>query len=56
MTELKHPDPKLHLLVSVLKSGVRIIACIGAATYGSAIILAVGFGIAEVIGIFEELV
>ena len=52
---MNQPDPKLHMLVSFMKSACRIIA---------AILLAVGvfksagimFFIAEVLGITEELV
>ena len=53
---MKHPDPKKHQLISFLKSGIRIGACasifIGAGVAG----LAAGLLLAELIGIYEELV
>lgn len=53
---MKHPDPKAHLLISVVKSVVRIVACIGAVASGSLAVLAIGLALAEVVGILEELV
>lgn len=50
-----YPDAKKHQLVSFIKSGLRILACI----IGSLGYLEWGFlglGIAEVVGIIEELV
>jgi hypothetical protein len=58
----KVPDPRLHQIISFAKSGVRIvssIAAIVAVSYNlplAVIILAAGYGIAEVIGVYEELV
>lgn len=53
---MEHPDPKKHQLVSFLKSGIRIGACasvfIGAGIAG----LAAGLLVAELIGVYEELV
>ena len=51
---MKHPDPKLHQLVSFLKSAVRI------SGYG-ALMYSIGLGVfililSELIGIIEELV
>jgi hypothetical protein len=59
---MEHPDPKKHQLISFAKSAVRIIASAGStlAVFTSVplavVILAVGYGLAEVIGVYEELV
>lgn len=59
---MKHPDPKKHQIISFAKSAIRIIASIGGtmAAFSSAelaiAIVAIGYGIAEVVGIYEELV
>jgi hypothetical protein len=59
---MEHPDPKKHQFISFVKSAVRIIASIGstAAVFANVplavAILAVGYGVAEVIGVYEELV
>jgi hypothetical protein len=49
------PDPKLHLLVSITKSGLRIAACVALfmLMFKSAAAI---FIIAELLGILEELV
>ena len=58
----KVPDPRLHQIISFIKSGVRIISSVAAVVAVSSnlslavIILAAGYGIAEVIGVYEELV
>jgi hypothetical protein len=58
----KVPDPRLHQIISFVKSGVRIISSVAAVVAVSSnlslavIILAAGYGIAEVIGVYEELV
>lgn len=52
---MKHPDPKLHLELSMVKSGVRIIACVGL-VFGSLAVAGIGLILAEVLGIAEELV
>jgi hypothetical protein len=53
--EMKHPDPKLHLYISLVKSVLRIAA--GAALfYGDLGIAGAMFISAEVLGIAEELV
>ena len=58
----KVPDPRLHQIISFAKSGVRIISSVAAVVAVASnlslavIILAVGYGIAEVIGVYEELV
>ena len=52
---MKQPDPKLHLHLSLVKSGIRIIA--GAALiYGCLIGCGIALIVAELIGIAEELV
>jgi hypothetical protein len=58
---MEHPDPKLHQLISFAKSAIRILASIGgvaAISYPTLaiVIVAVGYGIAEVVGVIEELV
>lgn len=62
-SEIKHPDPKMHLYISITKSVVRIgtsMISAGLVMAGSVpfavMILAVGYGLAEVIGVVEELV
>jgi len=52
--EVKHPDARLHQIVSFIKSGVRILGYIFLPIdlYTAAIILI----LSEVIGIYEELV
>jgi len=51
----KLPDPKLHQIISFIKSGIRIVAC----TLGIVGWYGVGFFgllLAEIVGIYEELV
>lgn len=45
-----------HFLVSLGKSILRIGACVWAAVSKDVVVLAVGFGIAELLGILEEVV
>lgn len=58
----KVPDPRLHQIISFAKSGVRIVSSVAAVVAASSnpslavIILAAGYGVAEVIGVYEELV
>ena len=52
---MKHPDPKLHLQLSLVKSGVRILAG-GALLFGSLWYCGICLIVAEAIGIAEELV
>lgn len=49
-------NSKGHLAFSIIKSVVRIIACTTAVMTQSLTVLAVGLGLAEVLGIVEELV
>lgn len=51
----KYPDAKLHKHISFLKSFVRIVGCTFGG-FGMFIPAFVSFGIAEVIGIVEEMV
>ena len=58
---MEHPDPKKHQLISFAKSAIRILASLGGVAAISfpqlaIVIVAVGYGIAEVVGIYEELV
>ena len=58
----KVPDPKLHQVISFVKSGIRIASSLAAVIVASSsfttalIILAAGYGIAELVGVIEELV
>lgn len=57
----KHPDPKKHQNISFAKSAIRIlasvVACVAICNPATAlVILAVGYAVAEVVGVFEELV
>jgi hypothetical protein len=54
-TELKHPDPKKHLYISLVKSAIRIVAG-GCLVSGNLIFAGAGFILAEALGIVEELV
>ena len=53
--EIKHPDPKKHLYISLAKSFIRITAgmCL---VVGFPVWCGIGLIAAEVLGIFEELV
>lgn len=58
---MKHPDPKKHQYISFAKSAIRIlasvVACVAIGNLTAAIvILALGYAIAEVVGVYEELV
>ena len=58
---MKHPDPKKHQLISFWKSGIRIVGCLGALAIPSTPLFSIGFLamallIAEIIGVYEELV
>lgn len=59
---MEHPDPKKHQFISFVKSGVRIAGCVIAVfaapfhTVFAVGALAIFLGIAEAIGIYEELV
>ena len=52
---MKQPDPKLHQQISFAKSGIRIIACV-LGILGIPILTFGGLALAEVVGIWEELV
>ena len=54
-SQVVHPDPIKHKIISFVKSGIRIAACVALAYYEiqlAAILLAV----AELVGIAEEMV
>lgn len=53
---MNHPDPKKHQLVSFVKSGLRIAGCVCAISSGGIVGLAIAFLLAEIVGIYEELV
>jgi len=54
---MKLPNPKTHFYLSMIKSSIRIISVstIWVSPYGLNI-MAIGFIIAEVLGIFEEVI
>jgi hypothetical protein len=51
----KHPDARKHQAISLVKSGLRIVACYNLAVYDIQI-AAILFFVAELLGIAEELV
>jgi len=51
----KIPDPKQHQIISFIKSGIRILACL-AGIWGFYEIGFLGLLVAEIVGIKEELV
>jgi hypothetical protein len=55
LTQVEHPHPGKHKAISLVKSGLRIAACYFLAYYDLQI-AAILLGIAEVLGIAEELV
>jgi hypothetical protein len=52
---MNQPDPKLHQQISFIKSTFRIAACL-AGVSGYLVFAFAGLALAEVIGIYEELV
>lgn len=54
-TEIKHPDAKKHLYVSLAKSFIRIVAGV-CLVVGFPVWCGVGIIVAEALGILEELV
>jgi len=53
---MEQPDPRLHQIISFAKSGIRIAGCIVAFMTGSVMILAGSLLVAELVGVYEELV
>lgn len=58
---MNHPDPKKHQLISFVKSSMRISAsCFACMVFYdpsvAVFILALGYGLAEIVGVYEELV
>jgi hypothetical protein len=53
--ETKQPDAKKHLELSMAKSAIRIVSC-GAGMFGMYDVAFIGFLLAEIVGIKEELV
>jgi len=49
------PDPKKHQIISFIKSGIRIAACV-AAVFGYFEAGFTGLLLAELVGIYEEMV
>lgn len=52
---IKQPDPKLHLFISLIKSGIRIISCVLGLIYKNITFVCIGLILAESLGILEEL-
>lgn len=52
---MKHPDPKAHQIISFIKSAMRISACILGIT-GKFEFAFLGLALAEIVGVYEELV
>ncbi len=52
---VKQPNPKIYLIVSLIKSGIRISACVLGIIFSSVIVLGLLLILAEVLGILEEL-
>jgi len=48
-------NSKWHLIISFSKSFIRIFACLLAAKLNNWHVLAIGFGLAEVLGLMEEI-
>ncbi len=53
---MNHPDPKKHQLISFVKSGIRIAGCVCAIISGGVLGLAIALLVAEIVGVYEELV
>lgn len=53
---MNHPDPKKHQYVSFAKSGIRIAGCVCAIYSGTILGLAIALLVAEIVGVYEELV
>ncbi|CAB4142654.1 hypothetical protein UFOVP447_23 [uncultured Caudovirales phage] len=53
---MNHPDPKKHQYISFVKSAIRIAGCVCAIYSGTILGLAIALLVAEVVGIYEELV
>lgn len=52
---MRHPDPKKHRDLSFIKSGIRIAACV-LGIFGAFTLFAIGMLLAEIVGVYEELV
>ena len=55
---MKHPDPKKHLQLSIVKSAIRIVGAIALMCLGNIWLIVAGSCLlaAEIVGIAEELV
>ena len=53
---MNQPDPRKHQMISFAKSGIRIGGCIAAIITGLIVSLAAALLIAELVGIYEEMV
>lgn len=48
-------NSRWHLYLSFFKSGIRIVGCIFSIVFNQWILLAIGLGVAEILGILEEI-
>ena len=55
MRESNNMNSKDHLYISLAKSSIRILGCIGTYFSGDVMILVGSFGFAELLGVIEEL-
>jgi hypothetical protein len=53
---MNHPDPKKHQYISFVKSSIRIAGCVCAIYSGTILGLAIALLVAEIVGVYEELV
>lgn len=49
-------NSKGHLIISILKSAFRILSCVLSIVFKDFVPMAIGFAVAEILGILEELV
>jgi len=52
---VKAPDVNKHFIISIVKSAIRISSCIVAIQFNTWQILAIGFVVAEILGVVEEI-
>jgi hypothetical protein len=53
---MNQPDPRKHQLISFVKSGIRMGGCVAAILTTSVVSLALALLVAEIVGVYEELV
>ena len=55
MSDFEDKYRRWHTRISFFKSGIRLFACFACVVTGDVIILAAGLGLAEILGIAEEI-